>query len=310
MPKCDIEGCEETDTHKHHALRDVAPFNRRDPKTPGSRGLRERSDLVQRLCATHHQVKGHHLFSASNGWPPGLGFPSHPFLRGDPKVERTLERLLRRPVVPAGRGLRARRSPRPADRETAGGVANLALYQLCEAHPDHSDVGATEAKLSLIGKHYSASPKRGVGHAADGDETGFFERLARRLKISDLDARLDVVRAAGRVDQASVRTVADAHARMVDEVTSFIDDDWNGGRTSRRARGRTSFCSKYLHFHVPEAFFIYDSVIKRRLLMRGSMTYLAFCETMLAFAKDNADVDWTPRSIDMDIYGYGDPGPE
>lgn len=305
MSICEFPGCQNPVAAKHHGLRDVAPFSTSKSGIPGDISWRNEDDFVQNLCLTHHQAEGHDLFSANFGWPAGFGFHGRAFLRGNVDVERAVRAQSGRDSAKISN---ARRSPRPSDREAAGGVANLFLYELCERFPDHSDVGATASKLDLIGKFYLASPKRGIGDSCFGYEGSFFEGVARRLKRSSLDQKLADVRSLGRVSIGNLPKILDIHAYIQKEIVSFICEEWGVPKDRRNVNARISFCSKYLHFHIPDAFFIYDRIVRERLAMSQGVSYGKFCEHILKFASEWADRDWTPRSIDMDVYGYRDPG--
>ena len=192
------------------------------------------------------------------------------------------------------------------DRSFAGGYANMVLYRLCEEQPSHDDVGIVQAKLELIGRFYSASPKRGVG---DGryPKTSFFEYLARRLKKSNLDAELDEARSLGRVSTRNLHRIQEIHANFCKKVVDFINDDWNVGTSNRKAHNRVSFGSKYLHFHAPMAFFIYDSVVLGKLEKKlpAGASYARCCEGLLEHAEKHwPQSAWTPRSVDQEIYRY------
>lgn len=295
MATCIIEGCEGT-AEKHHALRNRYPFNKKPKGSTDENLWRNHPDLVQHLCREHHFDALHQRFARSDNWPAGWGFADTPLLRGKGVVEAMLSKL---PARSAGTS----RDSMPADRRRAGGYANLVLYRMCGEQPQHDDVGVVEAKLRLIGDHYRASLKRGIGkhHLHGGD--GFFIELARAIRSSDLDERLDVIRRNGRVDACSLDDVVDTHAAFEDLVVDFTRE-WQGPQAVRRVLNRRSFCSKYLHFHAPEAFFIYDSVVLGRFGLRSGASYRDFAETVLRYAVSGHDRDWTPRSVDMEVYGY------
>lgn len=295
---CSMEGCGKV-AEIHHALRDRHPFNKSRAQSATGVKWRDEPHLVQDLCREHHFDGFHQKFARTDNWPPGWGFADTPLLRGADAVERIVDRASARPSTGHGnssdRKLRGRRDD--------GGFANSVLYRLCSEHHSHSDVGIVEAKLRLIGDHYRASLKRGVGahHADDGD--GFFVELARAVASSDLDERLDQVRREGRVSLRTLPLVVAAHADFEATVVSFTRS-WLGPEAARRVINRRSFCSKYLHFHARDSFFIYDSVVLGRLGLGRGTSYARFADEILRYAVSGHSQTWTPRSVDMEIYGY------
>lgn len=300
MAKCEFPGCH-ANGEAHHGLRNRRPFNRAKPGSNSGQQWRNYPDVVESLCPDHHRHLLHELYPATGGWPDGYGFHDSPLLRKSPEVQRML--TLRAENKTCGKP-----SPEMLERRLAGGLANVVLYNLCSEYPDHSDIGAVQAKIGLIGRYYSASPKRGVGNSVDGDNRDFDLRLARHLVNSELDEKLKPVREISRLTRADFKNVTEAHSYMERSVLAFINRGWLGGNSKKKFINRTSFCSKYLHFHAPKAFFIYDSVVLGRFNLRDKTSYSDYLHTLFDYAEDGADANWTPRSIDMEIYGYGEVG--
>lgn len=134
---------------------------------------------------------------------------------------------------------------------------NRVLYRMCQKEPRHTDEDVIAGKLLLIGRAYSAAIERGSGHAGNVDK--FYEKVAGKIVRSDLDEWLSKV--PNRiVTEKTLPSVLAAHFRFV----KFLK--------KHTARARLSFAAKYLHFHRPDAFFIYDSraveEIKTRITRR------------------------------------------
>ena len=128
-------------------------------------------------------------------------------------------------------------------------VSNEWLYTLCSEHRDHRDNAATAAKLLVIGRVYAATLERGRGKApgAELDSDAFYlDVAAPALRSSELDARLDRLKELA-LEEAVVPEILRTHGYLE--------------RLLRRLSGRTkrSLASKYLHFHAPHLFFIYDT---------------------------------------------------
>lgn len=190
------------------------------------------------------------------------------------------------------------------DRFCAGGYANSLLYRLCEIEPQHTDAGIVAAKAGLIGSFYSASPKRGIGPSRGETNVDFFDRLGSFVCRSPVDDWLDEARQQGSLSCQNLHRLADIHRLFDQLIVSFINNEWNRGTSNRTAHSRTSFSSKYLHFHVPGGFPIYDSVILQKFKLTR-VCYADFCDRFIREANSLfGEGKWNPRLVDMTLYPY------
>jgi hypothetical protein len=117
-------------------------------------------------------------------------------------------------------------------------LGNNVLYKLCADYPGHADADIIVAKTWLIGRAYAAALERRRNADVLGD--AFYMKVAREFR----DARVDEwFHDPGGNRQAAIET----HKRLTDllqRITGFE---------------KRSFASKYLHFHFPSQFYIYDS---------------------------------------------------
>jgi len=128
-------------------------------------------------------------------------------------------------------------------------LGNRVLYELCRTHPDHSSHDVIVAKVWLIGRSYAASIERRRKPRESGDD--FYEDIvAPAIKRSEIDSWIASIR---RTDKPGSGKTIEAHKNLVDLFRSI------SGLEKR------SLASKYLHFHKPSAFFIYDSRSKRAI---------------------------------------------
>jgi len=128
-------------------------------------------------------------------------------------------------------------------------VGNQVLYDLCRQYPRHVDDAQIVAKVWLIGRAYSASIERGR-MSVDSDSTNdefYTLDIPNVLRNSLLDEKLQPLARLKELDETNVGAVLDAHAYLVQLFKQLT------GKEKR------SLASKYLHFHFPELFFIYDS---------------------------------------------------
>lgn len=125
-------------------------------------------------------------------------------------------------------------------------IGNGILYNLCQQHPLHNNPGEVIAKVWLIGRSYAAAIERRRYAAVYGDAF-YVEDVAPQMIEAGIDAWINPLPFQELAD-------ADAHSTAIEvhqQLTALFDD-----MTGQRKR---SLASKYLHFHRPNHFFIYDS---------------------------------------------------
>lgn len=123
-------------------------------------------------------------------------------------------------------------------------VGNHWLYKLCESYPAHTDDAEVAAKIWLIGRAYSAAAERGV--AGKGQADNYIIKLSKQFVAQNADRHLN------RLPEP----VADfrKHLDQIVDVHHSIESIF-----SKEGKRRVSLTSKYLHFHRPDLFPIYDS---------------------------------------------------
>lgn len=188
--------------------------------------------------------------------------------------------------------------------DDAWSLGNSVLYDLCRTHPRHLSVREVVAKVWLIGRAYSAAVERGRGIAAGpslSNDSFYTDALAPALITSQLDERLLALQALHHITLDGVAPILAAHGYLVSELARLTGKD------------KRSFASKYLHFHRPSLFFIYDSrateAVRALGIRRTRRThptgvdpeYAAFVHTLLTLGARLADqfgVSLTPRQLD------------
>ncbi|SMM99393.1 hypothetical protein SPONN_521 [uncultured Candidatus Thioglobus sp.] len=183
------------------------------------------------------------------------------------------------------------------------GYGNKVLYQMCNDQPLHNDIDIIVSKLWIIGRSYAASIERKAGKDFK------IENAAEIIKKSNIDGYIASVKNIDRLDSSNIALSLNAHK----EFTSIL----------KRITGieKRSLASKYLHFHMPKAFFIYDSIANKKIRekirnkkSRFTITknyddeYEGFSLRCLyyreLFEKELGQLA-TPRRIDMELLGYG-----
>lgn len=145
------------------------------------------------------------------------------------------------PTIDRGRVLRAMRAS-PWD------FSNQVLYDLCRAHPRHDDERVVIAKVLLIGRAYSAAIERRKNKKQGAGTDNFYvETVGPMLRKSKIDRWIDEARTSRPGTSMALATLVKVHG-----LTTELFYGISG--LEKRA-----LASKYLHFHVPNLFYIYDS---------------------------------------------------
>lgn len=128
-------------------------------------------------------------------------------------------------------------------------LGNSVLYDLCRQHPGHCRDDEIIAKVWLIGRSYSASIERRRNAKDTGDR--FYEQaVVEAMRSSPIDKWIAAV---GPTEAPGCSASIAVHKKLMDLFCSITGLE------------KRSLASKYLHFHRPDAFFIYDSRARRAI---------------------------------------------
>lgn len=120
-------------------------------------------------------------------------------------------------------------------------LGNSVLYKLCKDHPDHKIDEEIAAKIWLIGRAYAAS----------------IERRKKKYNIND-DFYSEVV--IPQIKQSGVdEWIQNCRSKKSKESCLLAHKKTTGLFKRISGLEKRSLASKYLHFHLPDMFFIYDS---------------------------------------------------
>lgn len=128
-------------------------------------------------------------------------------------------------------------------------LGNKVLYDLCKKHKNHKVKSEIVAKVWLIGRSYAAAIERrkeNDDNAFKGDDF-YLEKVAPVIMNSEIDDWLQSVKDIKQITKDNLKDILRVHF----QVTELFSDI--SGLNKR------SLASKYLHFHYPRLFFIYDS---------------------------------------------------
>ena len=191
-------------------------------------------------------------------------------------------------------------------------AGNTVLYQLCQSRPGHRDAQAIVAKIWLIGRSYAAAiERRGVdGPPAPVGDRFYTDFVAPRIAASGIDTWLAELPETADPESA-VASALQVHCRLVTLFRELTGLD------------KRSLASKYLHFHRPDVFLLYDERAvraTRRLRVRNARRassseastdpqYSAFCQDALAIRRDivaRFGVTLTARQLDRVLLAIAD----
>lgn len=130
---------------------------------------------------------------------------------------------------------------------------NQILYKMCKEAPDHKDPKVVEGKIWLIGRSYSASLERQKGSI---ESSILYKNVATSLRKLELDSRIDKLKTFTTIEQNDTET-----------IEYILYTHWIFVMAAKQEIHiqKTSLASKYLHFHVPRVFFIYDRYAREKL---------------------------------------------
>ena len=126
--------------------------------------------------------------------------------------------------------------------------SNSVLYDLCRKHPAHIDTGEVLAKIMLIGRsHAAAIERRRTKTRKQKNDRFYLSTVAPKIMQSHIDVWLDRARDAIPGTSEAFRTMIEVHGQTTALFAKISDLE------------KRSLASKYLHFHVPKLFYIFDS---------------------------------------------------
>lgn len=195
---------------------------------------------------------------------------------------------------------------------------NKVLYDLCKEHIEHNNDHIIVAKIWLIGRSYAAAIERRKNTDDNADDF-YYDVVAPKIieQGKELDERINTINRYDKpLNEDKIRYIINTHSFLMS-----IFKDISG-------QNKRSLASKYLHFHCPDYFFIYDSraashigayVTKDSDLfnkvindMKEKDYDVEYCNYFLKsfqitkYAKKECHIDLSPRDIDNIIY-YNNP---
>lgn len=182
-------------------------------------------------------------------------------------------------------------------------MTNEILYDLCQKYPDHTNQDAVLTKIHVIGRIYAAAIERRKNKKAEEtNDTFYISSVVPALMASELDQWICRAKAVEPNTQVAMEVMVEAHGRTTELFKSISDLE------------KRSLASKYLHFHVPDLFYIYDSRAAKALRglhkvlgkqpryeLRGDAEYQKFvgkCALLKSLCETRFGISLSPRQLD------------
>jgi hypothetical protein len=139
------------------------------------------------------------------------------------------------------------------DRGRVWNLANSYIYKIFEENFDHSTDEKILAKTWILGKTYSVALERSRTKKTEKEREKFYEtKVVELFKESNLDDELNELKIFKELDLSILPKLLMIHKRLCDKIITISSQN-------------RSFSSKYLHFHLPNLFFIYDSIATTKI---------------------------------------------
>jgi hypothetical protein len=121
-------------------------------------------------------------------------------------------------------------------------LGNSVLYDLCRNHFTHKNDSEIIAKIWLIGRSYAAAIERRKNKDQNINDDFYITTVAPKIRKSGIDIWIEKCKESNQIVD-----YLETHKKLTNLFSEI------SGLEKR------SLASKYLHFHLPNKFYIYDS---------------------------------------------------
>ena len=125
-------------------------------------------------------------------------------------------------------------------------LSDKLLYEMCQKHPSHKDPKEIIMKTLIIGRVYSVQLERRKNHDQLIGDRFYENKVIPTFMNSKLDDYISGLRGK-TLSPKLFDEIFSVHKSLMKDLHRITQMD------------KRSFCSKYLHFHLPPLFFLYDS---------------------------------------------------
>jgi len=196
-----------------------------------------------------------------------------------------------------------------AQKKSRWDLGNKILYDMCSNYPYHKSIEQIVAKMWLIGRAYAAAIERRK-KAKEYNETFYTDVVGPAIKKSGIDQWIEEISTFRFPTLNNIENILTVHGSLMNLIKEIT-------RMEKR-----SLTSKYLHFHKPNLFFIYDSRAmesirklippsKNKFNIRPNidMEYAKFCLRSIDLReeiKEKFNTYLTPRELDNILLSISD----
>ena len=132
--------------------------------------------------------------------------------------------------------------------------SNKILYNLCSKHPKHTKKHEVLTKILFIGRIYAAAiERRKDKNKNESGDDFYIKKVVPKMIYPNLDEKIQQLNKYNRIDASNYIIILETHKYLSDLFNKLTKLD------------KRSLSSKYLHFHKPKLFFIYDSRVAAAL---------------------------------------------
>ncbi len=165
---------------------------------------------------------------------------------------------------------------------------NKILYNMCSENPEHKDAECIKGKIWLIGRAYAASIERRKKEYVKHNNDDFYGNIVGpKLLKFQLDKKLNDLKGEIEITDKNKSKILLVHKMLCTEFQKL------SGLEKR------SLASKYLHFHFPELFYIYD----KRANLAISLCKIKIPKVQNAYLHDlNVDIHYAQFFIKTMIF--------
>lgn len=126
-------------------------------------------------------------------------------------------------------------------------LSNTILYDMVENNFQNTDEKTVYAKINIIGRVYAASIERGKNKEdSELPSEIFMEKVAQKIINAKIDEDIKYLSNYKTINENNIRKILQLHQKLTKIFYKLTKQE------------KRSLASKYLHFHLPDLFYIFD----------------------------------------------------
>ncbi len=125
-------------------------------------------------------------------------------------------------------------------------LGNSVLYDLCSEYFEHDSADKILAKTLLIGRSYAVALDRRKNKKHINDDF-YLKKVVPKFMYSNIDQQLKKLKPHNTITKDNIKDILSVHYYLTKLINPLTKQN------------KRSFSSKYLHFHFPKLFFLFDS---------------------------------------------------